>query len=168
MVRDYGFWFVVCTVLVFGMAVRESSIEDILSRIRHASKRVTVAKRTVAQVLAEATGHLSADAITVAVQEREPDVSPSTIYRILEEFEELGIIVHAHLGQGAAVFHLAGAVHGHLTCEICKQTFEIPSTHFDDLSHDLLESYGFELDRHHVALSGTCAQCRAPGSTPHG
>lgn len=147
------------------MVARETPVEEILSRIRDAAKRVTVAKRTVAQILTEAPGHLSADAITIAAQERQPDVSPSTIYRILEEFEELGIIVHAHLGQGAAVYHLAGTVHGHLTCEICKQTFEIPSTHFDDLSRDLQVTYGFALDRHHVALSGTCARCRADHAT---
>lgn len=149
------------------MASSETSVDEILSSIRRASKRVTVAKRTVAQVLAHAKGHLSADAITGAVQERQPDVSPSTIYRILEEFEDLGIIVHAHLGQAAAVYHLAGTVHGHLTCEVCKKTFEIPSAHFDDLSHDLRSSFGFELDRHHVALSGTCARCQAERVAAH-
>jgi Fur family transcriptional regulator, ferric uptake regulator len=149
------------------MAVPGNPVDEIVSRIRHASKRVTVAKRTVAQVLADAPGHLSADAITCAVQELEPDVSPSTIYRILEEFEDLGIIVHAHLGQGAAVFHLAGTIHGHLTCETCKQTIEIPSSHFDDLSRDLQSSFGFELDLHHVALSGTCARCLEVRSQSH-
>jgi Fur family ferric uptake transcriptional regulator len=95
------------------------------------------------------------------VQERLPDVSPSTVYRILEEFEELNIVVHAHLGQHAAVYHLAGAVHGHLTCEDCHATFEIPADHFDALSKKLLTTYGFRLDRHHVALSGACATCQA-------
>ena len=142
------------------MDTNEHSVEEILSSIRRASKRVTLAKRAVAQVLAEAKGHLSADAITSAVQQRQPDVSPSTVYRILEEFQVLGIIVHAHLGQAAAVYHLAGAVHGHLTCETCKKTFEIPSSHFDALSEDLQLVFGFALDRHHVALSGTCARCQ--------
>ena len=155
------------TVVIFSMATSETSVDEILASIRRASKRVTLAKRAVAQVLAQAKGHLSADAITSAVQQRQPDVSPSTVYRILEEFEDLGIIVHAHLGQAAAVYHLAGTVHGHLTCETCKKTFEIPSTHFDDLSQDLWSTFGFELDRHHVALSGTCAQCQAERPVEH-
>ena len=142
------------------MPERENTVQEILSTIRGAAKRVTVAKRTVAEVLVNASGHLSVDAITSAVQRRQPDVSPSTIYRILEEFEELKIVVHAHLGRPAAVYHLAGAVHGHLTCETCKQTFEIPAVHFDALSKDLQKTFGFQLDRHHVALSGTCAACQ--------
>lgn len=133
----------------------------ILSAIRGAAKRVTVAKRTVAHVLANASGHLTADEITLAVQQLRPEVSPSTIYRILEEFEELDLVVHAHLGQAAAVYHLMGVVHGHLTCEQCQTTVEIPSSHFDALSRELLSRYGFQLDRHHVALSGRCAECRA-------
>ena len=135
-------------------------VEEILSAIRGAAKRVTVAKRTVAEVLVGAHGHLTADEITQEVQARQPEVSPSTVYRILEEFQDLQIVVHAHLDQHAAVFHLAGAVHGHLTCDACGATFEIPAGHFDALSKDLLVTYGFMLDRHHVAVTGTCDYCQ--------
>jgi len=139
----------------------QNTLDEILSAVHGAAKRVTVAKRTVAQVLMATDRHLTADEITTLVQERQPDVSPSTIYRILEEFENLKIVVHAHLGQSAAVYHLAGAVHGHLTCEQCGATLEIPAAHFDALSKDLQKSYGFLLDRHHVAISGTCDYCQA-------
>src|ERR1019366_7156630 len=143
------------------MATARADEDAIASIIRGAAKRVTVAKRTVAAVLVSASEHLTADEITFAVQQRQPDVSPSTVYRILEEFEELNIVVHAHLGQHAAVYHLAGAVHGHLTCEVCHGTFEIPAAHFATLSKNLLTKFGFRLDRHHVALSGTCATCQS-------
>jgi Fur family transcriptional regulator, ferric uptake regulator len=141
--------------------VPQNTLDEILSAVHGAAKRVTVAKRTVGEVLVATNRHLTADEITSLVQEREPDVSPSTIYRILEEFENLQIVVHAHLGQAAAVYHLAGAVHGHLTCEHCGATLEIPAAHFDALSKDLQKSYGFLLDRHHVAISGTCAHCQS-------
>jgi Fe2+ or Zn2+ uptake regulation protein len=137
-----------------------SDVDEIVSAIRGADRRATVAKRTVAEVLVSAPGHLTADEITHEVQKRQPDVSPSTVYRILEEFETLQIVVHAHLDQHAAVYHLAGAVHGHLTCEQCGSTFEIPAAHFDVLSKDLQKTFGFLLNRHHVAVTGTCAYCQ--------
>jgi Fur family ferric uptake transcriptional regulator len=143
------------------MTNSENGVDEILSTIRGGAKRVTVAKRTVAEVLVDASGHLTVDEVTLAVQDRRPDVSPSTVYRILEEFEELRIVVHTHLGQSAAVYHLSGAVHGHLTCEVCNYTMEIPAAHFDVLGKDLQKTYGFLLDRHHVAISGTCAHCQA-------
>jgi Fur family ferric uptake transcriptional regulator len=143
------------------MAIDTPTVEEILSAVRAAAKRVTVAKRTVAEVLVGAQDHLTADEITRRVQDLRPDVSPSTVYRILEEFENLQIVVHSHLGQQAALFHLAGPVHGHLICDVCAHTVEIPARHFDALSKDLQRSYGFSLDRHHVAVSGTCATCQS-------
>jgi Fe2+ or Zn2+ uptake regulation protein len=37
---------------------------------------------------------------------------------------------------------------------------QIPAAHFDALSKGLQKTYGFLLDRHHVAISGTCAHCQ--------
>jgi Fur family ferric uptake transcriptional regulator len=73
----------------------------------------------------------------------------------------MGIVVHTHLDQHAAVYHLARAVHGHMTCERCGAMFEIPASHFDVLAKDLRESFGFALNRHHVAVTGTCADCQS-------
>ena len=143
------------------MSQTSPDVDEILSAIRGAAKRVTVAKRTVAEVLVGAHGHLTAEEITSEVQKRQPEVSPSTVYRILEELEAMQIVVHAHLDQHAAVFHLAGAVHGHLTCDECGATFEIPAGHFDALSKDLKRTFGFMLDRHHVAVTGTCEYCQS-------
>jgi Fur family transcriptional regulator, ferric uptake regulator len=134
-------------------------LDEIVSTVHGAAKRVTVAKRTVATVLLETTGHLNADELTQAVQAIAPEVSHSTVYRILEEFEELGIVEHAHLGHSAAVYHLAGAVHGHLVCEHCGGAVEIPASDFDSLSAQLRRRYDFHLNRHHVAISGLCAHC---------
>ena len=139
----------------------DEDLEEIASTVRGAARRMTNAKRTVAEVLLTAPGHLTADEITRAVQDRQPDVSPSTVYRILEEFEELKIVVHAHLDQHAAVYHLAGTVHGHVTCEECGATFQIPASHFDALGKDLQRTFGFSLNRHHVAITGTCAHCQS-------
>ena len=135
-------------------------LEDIISAVRADGRRVTVAKRAVARVLVEQPDHLSAEEITRAAQRYASDVSPSTVYRILEDFERLDLVVHAHVGHAATVYHLAGAIHGHLVCTNCGVTIEIPSRHFDALSGDLLKAYGFRLDRHHVAIAGLCARCR--------
>ncbi len=135
------------------------SFDELLTRVRAGGRRVTVAKRTVARVLLETTGHARADDIISHVHDLAPDVSASTVYRILDEFEELGLVVHAHLGTGAAVYHLAGPVHGHLVCTLCQTTTELPSVVFDALAYTLRTDYGFTLDRHHVALSGVCATC---------
>ncbi len=143
----------------------EPRLNDIISALRGAAHRVTAAKRAVASVLVERSDHSTADEITRAVQRLRPEVSPSTVYRILEEFETLQLVVHAHVGHGATVYHLAGTVHGHLVCTNCGSTIEIPARHFDLLSGDLMKTYGFTLDRHHVAIAGLCADCAGDAAT---
>ena len=132
--------------------------------LRRAGKRVTAPKRTVAEVLAASPRHLTADQLTQAVQRRRPEVSPSTVYRILEELEDLDIVEHTHLGQTAAVYHLTGPVHGHLICERCAATFQISAEEFNALAAALERDHGFALNRHHVALSGLCERCRRSAS----
>ncbi len=142
------------------MAEDDRRGDEVLDTLRRHAKRITTAKRAVVGVLVDSRDHLTAEEVTREVQRSWPDVSPSTVYRILEELEDLALVVHSHAGHAAAVYHLAGRSHGHVTCEACHVTFEVPSDVFDLMAHELEASFGFELDRHHVALAGVCAACR--------
>lgn len=142
------------------MIPEASRSDEVISILRRHAKRITAPKRAVVQVLVDAEGHLTADEITRRAQILRHDVSPSTVYRILEELEDLALVVHSHTGHAAAVYHLTGQSHGHVTCVVCHVTFEVSSDAFNRLANELMSSLDFELDRHHVALSGICAACR--------
>ena len=142
------------------MPLNVAHVEEVLDTLRRHHKRITAPKRAVVQVLVGSEDHLTADEVTRLVQHVRSDVSPSTVYRILEELEDLDLVVHSHTGHAAAAYHLAGRAHAHVTCEICHVTFEVSSTIFDRVAGELNTSLGFTLDRHHVALSGVCGQCR--------
>jgi Fur family ferric uptake transcriptional regulator len=137
------------------------SVEEILTTIRESGGRVTTAKRALLEVLARTENHLTADDLTTIIQSSAPDVSPSTIYRNLEELEELGVVVHTHFGRSAAVYHLAGPDHGHLTCEQCGGTFEVPSAMFEEIARAAKRDFDFDVDRHHLAISGFCSYCQS-------
>ena len=144
-----------------GAVASSLTIDEVLAALRAEGKRITQPKRAVVRALVEANDHLTADMITVAVQRYVGDISPSTVYRILEELEEFGLVEHTHAGHLAASYHLAGRDHGHVTCEQCNVTFEVPNELFDRFSRELRLATGFQLDRHHVALSGLCEDCSA-------
>lgn len=143
------------------MPKKDSATEEILASVRRAGKRITNPKKTVAEVLTSNHGHLSAEDITAKVQKLAPEVSTSTVYRILEEFESLGLVVHSHIGQPAAVYHLAELIHGHLTCEKCGVTIEVPISEFTALASSLASHYDFAVNIHHVGLAGICGSCSA-------
>ena len=145
------------------MGNRQTTTESVLKTLRTEGKRITSAKRSVVSYMVEHNTHHSAEEITQAVQVLDPRISSSTVYRILEELEHFGFIEHTHSSRAAATYHLIGDDHGHVTCERCQVTFEVPDQLFDTLARELLDSIGFDLHRHHVTLSGRCQKCRVDG-----
>jgi len=133
--------------------------DRVLDSLRRHGRRITGPKRAVVDVLVQSDGHLSAEDVAAAMVRILPDVSLSTVYRILEELETYGLIEHTHSGHGPASYQLAGRAHGHVTCSGCGVTLEVPGEFFDRLAADLESALAFRLDPHHVALSGMCAAC---------
>ncbi|MHB8329822.1 MAG: Fur family transcriptional regulator [Acidimicrobiales bacterium] len=140
----------------------ESRIEILLQRVRQRGGRVTSARRALLSALLGAEGHhLTAVDLADAVQRAVPDVHLSTIYRSLESLEEMGIVDHAHLGHGRAVYHLADEPHQHLMCERCENVVEVPDDVFAELAATLRRAYGFVIRPHHFAVVGRCGRCSA-------
>ena len=92
-----------------------------------------------------------------------PDTS--TVYRTLELLERLGLVWHTHLGKGAPVYHSAGHRHLHVACSTCGEVTSVDPTILDGAAERLLDELGFTVDVGHVALSGTCRNCRREART---
>ena len=128
---------------------------DIIAELRQHGYRITTARRAVLTALLESDEHLNAEQVSHMVQETAPAVDPSTVYRTLGLFEDLGIVEHAHLGHGPAVYHF-GRTHQHLVCEVCDAVIDVPVEALDLLACDLERQYGFQLRPGHFALMGRC------------
>jgi Fur family ferric uptake transcriptional regulator len=136
-----------------------SSVEAVLAVLRSRGGRVTSSRRTLLEVLFEADGHMSAETLAAAVQQRAPDVHLSTIYRNLEDLEELGVIAHSHLGHGPSSYLLATHAHAHFVCARCGAMIEAPDALFRGLARTAKAQLGFSIDPKHFAILGRCAQC---------
>ncbi len=145
-----------------------SSVDSVLSYLRSHGGRVTSSRRILLEVLFEADGHMSAEALTEAVQLRTPDVHISTVYRNLEELEHLGVISHSHLGHGPSSYLLASQAHAHFICSDCGTMIEAPDELFRGLARTARAKLGFTIDPKHFAILGRCADCAdraAPGDS---
>lgn len=121
--------------------------------------RATPSRRVLLEVLFDTGDHLSAEELAAAVQLRMPDVHLSTIYRNLEELQELGVIVHAHLGHGPVSYQLTARAHAHLLCEACGTRIEAPEEMFRGLARTAKSRFGFQIDPRHFAIQGRCVDC---------
>lgn len=136
--------------------------DDLIAALKGQSLRITRARRAICEVLAESgEEHMSAsDILDRARQRSASNFDQSTVYRTLDVLEELGYLHHVHLGHGAGIYHLSGALdHQHLVCEHCGRTVEIPLEELIPVLATVTARYGFVAESVHFALVGTCEEC---------
>lgn len=104
--------------------------------------------------------HATPEQVCQQVQQTTPTVNITTIYRALDLLEGLGLVRHTHLGHGAPVYSADAHEHLHLVCHVCGRVTEQPTGLLDDVADRLRTECGFVLDATHLALSGTCRECR--------
>jgi Fur family transcriptional regulator, ferric uptake regulator len=136
--------------------------EDALAVFRERGGRITSSRRLLLQTLFDDPRERTAEELAEEIHRIAPDVNLSTIYRNLDDLEQLGVVVHAHLGHGPAVYGLAALAHGHLVCENCEAVIELPADLFDDLAGATRSRYGFDIHPHHFAILGRCRNCQMP------
>jgi Fur family ferric uptake transcriptional regulator len=136
--------------------------DDALAVFRERGGRITSSRRLLLQALFNNPEERTAEELAEEIHRVAPDVNMSTVYRNLDELEQVGVVVHAHLGHGPAVFSLAALAHGHLVCEECAAVIEIPAELFDTLAWTARTRYGFDIHPHHFAVLGRCRNCQSP------
>ena len=142
-------------------------LDDIITGLRAEGGRGTVQRRIVISALLARSRHVTADELTTDVQAEHPDIAKSTVYRILEALERQGVVRHAHMGHGPAVYHLDDDDHLHLVCEACGRVTEVPRAAYARFAEKLAHDYGFTAAPHHFAVHGRCAKCEGKPALPH-
>ncbi len=137
----------------------EPSADAVFELLRARGLRMTPQRRAIVGEVMATTGHISPTALCRRVQERDPDVNASTVYRTLELLEELGVLSHSHLESGAEYHRLAESRHVHLSCSSCGAEDSLSMREAADLGALIGRHRGFQADLTHFAISGLCARC---------
>ena len=123
--------------------------------------RWTPQRRTVVEVLARTSGHITGAELVERCRARDPQTIPSTVYRTLDVLEELGLVRHGHGADGREEFHVGpDTEHGHLYCATCGGSWEIRSDTATEIVDAFRQVEDFEVDLSHVTVVGRCADCR--------
>jgi Fur family ferric uptake transcriptional regulator len=127
--------------------------------LRSRGLRLTEQRQLVLDAV-DSLGHCTPEQVCDHVQQRSA-VNLSTVYRTLDLLQELGLVTHAHLQHGSPTYHSTReAEHLHLVCRSCGSVQEAASDAAHDLAGWLLSEHGFTTDVRHLAVHGTCRDCR--------
>ena len=112
--------------------------------------------------------HLSAEDIFKIILGSGDDVGLATIYRVLTQFEQAGLLIKHHFESGKAVFELNQKTHhDHIVCIQCGYVEEFLNDAIEKLQHQVADSLGFKIVDHSLYISGACknkpCSCRLGG-----
>jgi len=139
-----------------------------LADLKSSGLKVTVPRLKVLEIFQKAathgtTRHLSAEDVYQALLAERIDVGLATIYRVLAQFEQAGLLARNHFEQNRAVYELnEGAHHDHLVCLTCGRVEEFVDADIEKKQHQVAQAHGFKLQDHTLALYGECVKpnCR--------
>ena len=103
--------------------------------------------------------HMSAEDVYKALLAEGSDIGLATVYRVLMQFEQAGLLTRSNFESGKAVFELnEGQHHDHLVCLDCGRVEEFFDAQIEQRQRSVTEALGFELQEHSLALYARCTK----------
>jgi Fur family transcriptional regulator, ferric uptake regulator len=134
--------------------------------LKNAGLKVTIPRLRILNIFQTSkTRHLSAEDVYKLLLAENMDIGVATVYRVLIQFEQAGILLRNNFDHEKATFELnEGEHHDHLICINCNKVEEF----FDDIiehrQHEVASKYGFSLQAHSMSLYGICSACAIKAS----
>jgi len=129
--------------------------------LKSAGLKVTLPRLKILEVLEKSPNHhLSAEDIYRVLIEQNEEVGVATIYRVLSQFEESGIVQKLNFENNQAVYELCGLEHhDHLVCVKCNKIIEFQDDVIEQHQIQIAKKHRFELTDHSLYLYGLCKDC---------
>ena len=103
--------------------------------------------------------HMTAEDVFKALLTEDADIGLATVYRVLMQFEQAGLLTRSNFESGKSVFEInQGQHHDHLVCLSCGRVEEFFDSEIELRQRVVAQSRGFELEEHSLALYARCTK----------
>ena len=136
--------------------------EHALSTLHEAGHRRGGARTAVVEALSGHDCAVTAIELDDELRRRKPAVARASVYRALEQLEELGLVRRIEVCRGTAGYERvdpAGHHHHHAICRDCGRMVPFEDRSLEQAIDRLSESIAFEVSEHDVVLKGRCERC---------
>ncbi|AEI78411.1 MULTISPECIES: ferric iron uptake transcriptional regulator [Cupriavidus] len=107
--------------------------------------------------------HLSAEDVYRILLNEHMDIGLATVYRVLTQFEQAGLLSRNNFESGKAIFELnEGKHHDHLVCLDCGRVEEFFDSEIEHRQQSIARERGFTLQEHALSLYGNCTKTDCP------
>ncbi len=132
--------------------------------LKNAGLKATVPRLKIISIFETSkVRHLTAEDVYRKLLAEGPDIGLATVYRVLTQFEQAGLLVRHHFDSGKAVFELnEGHHHDHLVCLRCGRVEEFYDAAIEKRQTAVARARGFEISGHALYLYADCVKPRCP------
>ncbi len=107
--------------------------------------------------------HMTAEDVFRILLDVRSDIGLATVYRVLTQFEQAGILSRSHFESGKAVYELnEGQHHDHLVCLDCGRVEEFYDAEIEKRQNDVATAKGFVIADHALSLYAHCSRADCP------
>ena len=130
--------------------------------LRKAGLKSTVPRLKILAVLESSdVRHMSAEDLYRKLLDANEDIGLATVYRVLTQFEQAGLVVRHNFDAGRAVYELNDeSPHEHLICTECKAVIEFEDQELVEHLREVTRQERFDLQSHSLYLYGVCSECQ--------
>jgi Fur family transcriptional regulator, ferric uptake regulator len=111
--------------------------------------------------------HMTAEEVYRLLSDEGQDIGLATVYRVLTQFEQAGLLIRHHFDSDKAVFELnQGDHHDHLVCLQCGKVEEFMDSEIEKRQHRIARERGFAIHDHSLQIYADCIKENCPNRKP--
>jgi Fur family ferric uptake transcriptional regulator len=133
--------------------------------LKQAGLKATLPRLKILEILesSDEQRHMSAEDVYKVLLGHEEDIGLATIYRVLTQFEQAGLVTRHNFEGGHAVFELnEGKHHDHILCVKCGRVDEFVDETIEQRQQEIADKHGFSITDHSLTIYGICGDCKQP------
>ena len=132
--------------------------------LRSAGLKATLPRLKIINVFEQSRiRHLTAEDVYKQLLAEGLDVGLATVYRVLTQFEQAGLLIRHHFESGKAVFELnEGKHHDHLVCLQCGRVEEFYDADIEKRQARVARDRGFQIHNHSLQIYADCVKPACP------
>jgi Fur family ferric uptake transcriptional regulator len=126
--------------------------------LKKAGLKITLPRLKILEIMQDPDNqHIGAEDVYKILLEQGEEIGLATVYRVLNQLDDAGIIHRHHFEGGKSVFELSQkSHHDHLVCLDCGKVIEFEDPIIEKRQEDIAQDNGIELTNHSLYLYGRC------------
>ena len=132
--------------------------------LKSSGLKATLPRLKILEVFQQASQrHMTAEDVFKVLLMEGADIGLATVYRVLMQFEQAGLLSRSHFESGKSVFELnEGQHHDHLVCVTCGRVEEFYDAEIEQRQRAVADARGFSLQDHALSLYAVCTKADCP------